>query len=236
MKEIRNLSEVINIAEELPSDDWVGGWFYRGQSIKSWDLIPKAYREPHNKGQHFDYKYSMWLRQSFKYPDMQYENEFEAMAIAQHHGFPTKYLDWSSNILIAAFFACSDNLNLDGRLFAYFPTHYVTEPDQKKFNDYENVVAYQPRAVSSRVKSQSGNFTYHRSADIKIIDKIFEPTGVNTLHDWVIPAESKIQILNTLDRLAVNFRTLFPDLDGLSRHHCLLDLIENSRQQSSVFG
>lgn len=47
MKEINTIQELIHIAEEQTSDDWVGGWFYRGQSIKEWELTPKAYRLPH---------------------------------------------------------------------------------------------------------------------------------------------------------------------------------------------
>jgi hypothetical protein len=35
---------------------------------------------------------------------------FELMALAQHHGFPTRLLDWSRRSYVAAYFAASDAL------------------------------------------------------------------------------------------------------------------------------
>ena len=224
MKEINTIQELIHISEEQPSDDWVGGWFYRGQSIKEWELTPKAYRFPHINS-NFESNYYSWEKQSCRLEKFDYENEFEGMAIAQHHGFPTKYLDWSSNILIAAFFACSEHLDQDGRLFAYFPTHYITEPNERRLTDYDDIVAFQPRPISDRIQSQLGVFTFHPNEKNKIKNKFFTPARHYTLHDWIIPSDKKIFLLKSLDRLGINFKTIFPDLDDLSKHYCLMDEI-----------
>ncbi len=99
MDKLRSVQELLVVAAKLPSDDYVGGWFYRGQADASWEVEPKAHRFPYNEGDTFEFKFKMWLKQAHKYPEMDFENKLEAMAIAQHHGFPTKLLDWSSNIL-----------------------------------------------------------------------------------------------------------------------------------------
>lgn len=226
MEHITSTQELLALSERLPSDDWVGGWFYRGQADLSWKLIPKAYRSPYAKG--FEFKYKMWCKQASRFQELSFENEFECMAIAQHHGFPTKFLDWSSNILVAAFFACSDQLNKNARLTAYFPTWYVTDPEVNEFKDYDDVVAYQPPPIADRIRAQLGNFTYHPSSDAVIKNSIFPPTKQGTLHEWVIPAEYKSSILKSLDRLGVNFKNIYPDIDGLSKHFCLMDEVNNA--------
>lgn len=222
---ITQASHLLKIAEDLPSNDYVGGWFYRGQSNSEWGLEPKAFRAPYLGGGGFDFKFKMWLKYSHNYLGMNYSDKIEAMAIAQHHGFATKLLDWSSNILTAAFFACCDNFESDAKIIAYFPTQYIYLDEDMCPVEIKNVVAIQPKAVADRLKSQSGCFTYHEKEEFKIEDQYFEPGQHKTLYEWIIPAEHKVEILKMLDRLSINYRTLFPDLDGLSKHFCLQDII-----------
>ncbi|MDO6421544.1 FRG domain-containing protein [Saccharophagus degradans] len=230
MNQLNSVSELLAIAEANPSDDYVGGWFYRGQSNWEWEPTPKAFRSPYVDGDDFEFKFKMWLKYSHNYPDMEYAHELEAMAIAQHHGFATKLLDWSSNILTAAFFACCDNFDCDARIIAYFPTQYIYLGDVISPVDIKRTVGYQPKAVSKRLRSQSGYFTYHMEKSYIIENEFFEAGNHHTLKQWFIPCEKKVEILKVLDRLSVNYKTLFPDLDGLSRHFCLQDEMRNANK------
>ncbi len=82
---IESMSEIIAIAEAHRIDDHVAGWFFRGQSDSNWDLIPKAHRCPYKGRENFEFKFKMWRKSAQTYPGVHYSNEFEAMAIAQHH-------------------------------------------------------------------------------------------------------------------------------------------------------
>lgn len=235
MKKIESVSDLIDVAEKMPSDDHVGGWFYRGQADESWGLEPKAHRYPHNLDGsfEFEFEFNMWLKNAQKFPEMKFNNDLEAMAIAQHHGFATKLLDWSSNILTAAFFACSSDFEKDGKICAYFPTQYayLKKDEIVPHGKLERVVGYQSGSLAVRLQAQSGCFTYHKEENFKIVDEYFQYGRHNTLYTWIIPAQRKLSIILMLDRLSINYKTLFPDLDGLSKHHCLMDQVTALKYQ-----
>jgi hypothetical protein len=88
---------------------------FRGQSRASWDLVPSAYRsliplignpdfnqnwpEPVERDTYREFE--IQARQSF---DQRYDF-LERLSIAQHHGIPTRFLDWTSKLEIAAYFS-----------------------------------------------------------------------------------------------------------------------------------
>ncbi|MBE5034720.1 FRG domain-containing protein [Gallibacter intestinalis] len=87
---------------------------FRGMSNKDYNLSPKIlrkgyalseYDEPLNK---FKQEAASYLRTVCG------NNNLLWMQYAQHYGVPTRLLDFSSNPLVALYFACKDNINSDG--------------------------------------------------------------------------------------------------------------------------
>jgi len=79
-----------------------------------------------------------------------------------------------------------------------------------------------PVNPSPRLTAQSGVFTLHGDpwTDlVKCAGKAYshKELDIDRLKRWTVPTENKAAIILDLERVAINSRTLFPDLDGLAR-------------------
>lgn len=194
-------------------------WFkFRGQSESSWELIPKAGRPPFTNVNDKD-AFGHWKRRAIAYLDKDYSTDWELLAIAQHTGLPTRLLDWTHNPLAAAFFATAENYESDGAIYIYKPdtlvNHEVVNPFEIK-NLNNKVGFHQPNASSHRIVNQFGYFSVHAIPTLALNDK----TKDGYLEKIIIKKEMKKDIMFMLNQYGVNYLTLFPDLEGLSKHLC----------------
>jgi len=194
-------------------------WKFRGHSSADWKLMPKTGREPF-KGSSDEELFNTWKLRAVAYLDPYNYSNWDLLAIAQHNGLPTRLLDWSSNPLIAMFFAVIDNYQDDAAIYAHYSKFTIDENGQQPFTkDIKKNTRYRPRAVSRRIINQFGYFTYH-------VDPSKEMTPSNTygeIEKIIIPARIKEQTVFALNQFGINFLTIYPDLEGLSKQlswHC----------------
>src|ERR1051325_10040142 len=99
-------------ARNVQSD--LQGWRFRGHTVSSWRLSSRLEREAKQVGCEIDKlaNRERWILREFRRRAHHYltnlpdENQLiEWLALIQHHGGPTRLLDFSYSFYVAAFFA-----------------------------------------------------------------------------------------------------------------------------------
>jgi hypothetical protein len=141
------------------------------------------------------------------------------MAVAQHYGLATNLLDWTTNPLVALFFACEEALDkdgnsLNGEVFVLNNPKQLEEEyleGDKKWTDIEGLRLYNPPLVDPRITRQKGLFTIQAKDTRPVKDMV-------SSHDLVsltVLGELKKPLFEILYRMGIDRSTLFPALDGL---------------------
>jgi hypothetical protein len=140
------------------------------------------------------------------------ENDLEWLAIAQHHGMGTRLLDWTESLLVAAFFAVvnAGAKNRSGLIYAVKGVRSVSKKDAEHPFDMSEVRLYRPPHITSRIPAQRAVFTVHPDPTQE-----YQPPS---LERWAVTPLACGKIKNILSSSGINESTLFPGVDGLSRH------------------
>lgn len=204
---------------------------FRGQADSSWEITPSVGRllnDRKSRNSHYgtttDVESVMFKRAcnagAALFPDFANtgsasQSAWRKLVIMQHYRLSTRLLDWTSNPLVALFFAfyepnpaekCAVHLliNREGCTLSVLAEKNPSPP-KYEFNE---IGVFDPPFINPRVSAQASRFTVHR-------DPCQAITADATIE---LPRARRDLILRELDVIGVNDQSLFPDLDGIARY------------------
>jgi hypothetical protein len=214
-------------------------WWFRGHSSAAWHLEPKV-RRGYSQVQEKYFTNEFFVRaklRSIDFPEI--DDQAGQLAMMQHHGLPTRLLDWSRSPLIAAFFATERfqpyyEQSIDGPACIWalapivlnvrqgfedflYPMSAKTvlpmiEPAFKTRDDNGKVISVMAVETDLRMLIQQGAFTVH-ATDVPL-DLMADCS--DWLIKYIIPTQSIPSMARDLDILGIRRGDLFPDLDNLA--------------------
>jgi tetratricopeptide (TPR) repeat protein len=247
IKKVKTINQLFTLFKDVEK---LKNPIYRGHSSADYELKSSAYRRLEKK-----YDISTLKRNISSYHEQLVEEfkankyhqsaigelcDLEILAKLQHYGAATCFLDFSKNIAVALWFACSSKNDKDGRLYILkniqdIINYKIINSEQLRYdismffkdfveNGIENELVnsfllWEPPYLSERILQQDSIFLFSKKEDTLDNDEILVKVDISKSIKKDI-----LKILNSL--FNINKKTIYKDFHGFALSHAQNELID----------
>jgi hypothetical protein len=159
-------------------------------------------------------------------------DDARVLAMAQHHGLPTRLLDWSFSPYVAAYFAYSFYLFEQASAGDGHVAIWALNCEDVKRRAPEGqleIVSIQD-FENSRLGNQAGAFTYLKTNEDCLEDYLASPAvGLNSaLIKFELPRSEAPNALRDLILMGIHHGTIFPGREGVAQMIWLRHVLESA--------
>lgn len=238
---INSVGELLASLRDRAEDETREPLWFRGQSRSEWALDPKISRADDGRPEsHLLNRF----RQSASYilqQPQQSLTDFDWLFLMQHHGAPTRLLDWTESALVGLYFCISENLDSEGALWVLAPCDLNAISNYQPEYQYEipsfedsQLQNYAPKTVaaetktrllpmaaiavrnSPRMHAQQGVFTIAHRGESKLDSLAASRPESRFLWRYIVPADAKRVLRRELALLGFGKFQLFPELTSIA--------------------
>jgi hypothetical protein len=187
---------------------------FRGLRKESYPLVPKVGRYEEFTVDDVEKQERDMLRlfKQFAVPFLTNapKNNWEWMAVAQHHGLPTRLMDWTHNPLVAAYFAVEKKYDGDSVVYAYAHSKFIDTVKNPNPFTVDHIARFIPDHITPRITAQAGLFTVHPNPKTPFVSPM--------ISKLIIKKQFRKDLKYILYKYGIHRATMFPGLDGLANH------------------